>query len=92
MSDSWWSSVISNLVAVAVVHESLSAVVGKLIVPAAKRRDVAAIIEASTDSINRDWMTINFPSDSNDVQRAMFSKRCEDLVLSLIFTHVRTSF
>jgi hypothetical protein len=59
---------------------------------AAKRRNVAAIIEASTDPINRDWMIINFPSNSNDVQRAMYSKRCEYLALSLIFTHVSISF
>jgi hypothetical protein len=69
------------------VSESLSSVIGESILTAAARIDVTAVVEASTGPINRDWMIVNLPSDCHDVQRAVFSKRFENLAFSLVSVH-----
>jgi hypothetical protein len=74
------------------VCESLLFVVGEAILTTAARMDVAAIVEASTGPINRDWVIVNLPSDCHDVQRTVFGKRCKNLAFSLVAVHATTPF
>lgn len=74
------------------VSESLSSVVGESILTTATRIDMAAAVEVSTGPINRDWMIVNLPSDSHDVQWTVFSKRFENLAFSLVSVHATTPF
>jgi hypothetical protein len=72
------------------VSEPLLSIISESILTPPAWIDVAAIVEATTGPINRDWMVINLLSDSHDMQRAVFGKRCENLAFSLVAVHATT--
>jgi hypothetical protein len=66
--------------------------VGESILTAAARMDVTAVVETSTGPINRDRVIVNLTSNSHNMQWAVFSKRCENIALSLISVHATIPF
>jgi hypothetical protein len=70
----------------------LLSVIGESVLTTAARMNVAAIVEVSAGPINRDWMLINFLSDSDDMQRAVFCKHYENHAFSLVSGHPTTPF